>query len=184
MGLAARLTRLCKADIHGVMDQIEDKHLVLKQCLREMEEALDQKQARLNYLKAYLERIHREKKQLKGEHEKLEEDLAAAIRKERDDIARMLIKKLKVLEHHLSVIDLNGSTLDKEIAGLVENLEIQKHQYAELQLRSETCFHQEDPHHPEAMRSAGMPNTEWSALTDEEIELELMKRKEAMKGGQ
>ena len=31
MGIMTRIMRLCKADLHGVMDQLEDKELLLKQ---------------------------------------------------------------------------------------------------------------------------------------------------------
>ena len=44
MGIMSRMLRLWKADLHGVMDQLEDKALVLKQYLREMEVSLKQKQ--------------------------------------------------------------------------------------------------------------------------------------------
>ena len=47
MGIATRITKIFKADIHGVMDQIEDQGLMLKQHLRDMEEALIQKKAQL-----------------------------------------------------------------------------------------------------------------------------------------
>ena len=40
MGLANRMYRIWKADIHGIMDQMEDKGLLLRQHLREMEEEL------------------------------------------------------------------------------------------------------------------------------------------------
>ena len=47
MGIASRIVKIFKADIHGVMDQLEDPGLLLKQYLREMEEALNQKEAKL-----------------------------------------------------------------------------------------------------------------------------------------
>lgn len=183
MGLITRFTRLCKADIHGVMDQLEDKHLVLKQCLREMEEALEQKQVRLEKIKGSIELNRREEGQLKSEEEKLEEDLVSAINKERDDIARMVIRKLKTVEHHLKVIGLNGNTLGREIALLTESLEVQKHQYSELQLRSDTYFHQTHQADTGKNTAFAWPRSGFTTVSDEEIELELIKRKEQMKGG-
>ena len=44
MGITSRLIRIFKADIHGVMDQFEDKGLLLKQYLRDMEDALSDKE--------------------------------------------------------------------------------------------------------------------------------------------
>jgi phage shock protein A len=47
MGILTRIVRICKADIHGVMDHIEDQGLLLKQHLRDMEKALSEKEAGL-----------------------------------------------------------------------------------------------------------------------------------------
>jgi phage shock protein A len=46
MAILTRIFRLFKADIHGIMDQIEDQGLLLKQHLRDMEESLVQKEAK------------------------------------------------------------------------------------------------------------------------------------------
>ena len=50
MGVMTRIFRLFKADLHGVMDQVEDKTLLLKQCVREMEGSLQEKRQRLDGL--------------------------------------------------------------------------------------------------------------------------------------
>ena len=52
MGIITRFIRVCKADIHGVMDQLEDKDLLLKQHLRDMEVELSRKEARIRRLVA------------------------------------------------------------------------------------------------------------------------------------
>jgi len=41
MGITTRLVRIFKADLHGVMDQLEDQGLLLKQHLRDMQAALN-----------------------------------------------------------------------------------------------------------------------------------------------
>ena len=45
MGIASRMVNIFKADIHGVMDQFEDRVLLLKQHLRDMAQTLNQKEA-------------------------------------------------------------------------------------------------------------------------------------------
>ena len=47
MGIMTRLIKICKADVHGVMDQLEDKALLLKQHLRDMQETLTAKETEL-----------------------------------------------------------------------------------------------------------------------------------------
>ena len=50
MAILTRIFRLFKADIHGVMDHIEDQGLLLKQHLRDMEESLVQKEAKIKQM--------------------------------------------------------------------------------------------------------------------------------------
>lgn len=183
MGIMTRFTRLCKADIHGVMDQIEDKGLMLKQCLREMAESLARKQAELDTVKATFDQTRHDREQFCKEQEKLEGDLSAAIEKEKDDIARLLIKKLKTLDLHLDAINQHGKTLERRIASLNEQINTQKHQHAELQLRSQTYFQRSEHKKWEDTVDRIIPLSTCNTLSDEEVELELIKRKEAIKGG-
>jgi phage shock protein A len=183
MGLMTRFTRLCKADIHGVMDQLEDKPLILKQCLREMETSLCRKQAESDKLRISLEQIRHEQKQYGREREKLERDLTAAIERGKDDIARLLIKKVKTMDQHEEVLDRHGDALERKMALLTEGIETQKRQHAELQLRSETWFQQTAHQKWEKTLNRAFPHTVCTSLTREEVELELIKRKETLKGG-
>ncbi len=52
MAILARIIKIFKADIHGVMDRLENRELLLKQHLREMEEILNRKEAKLRQMTA------------------------------------------------------------------------------------------------------------------------------------
>jgi phage shock protein A len=114
MGIMKRFTRICKADINGVMDQIEDKDLILKQCLREMEEAISKKQARANNIRASIEKIVYQKDRFFYDQKKLEKDISSAIEKDKDDMARMLIKKIKTMDQHIDALDQHKTDLEKK----------------------------------------------------------------------
>ena len=112
MGLMTRFVRIFKADIHGVMDQLEDKGLLLKQYLRDMEDALAQKENRLGKVAAAQNQTQQASEKYRLEINKLEQDLTVAIKKDKDEIARMLIKKILPLtklrddvQHHLDHLD-------------------------------------------------------------------------------
>jgi phage shock protein A len=79
------------------MDQLEDRGLVLKQYLRDMEQDLDRKEATLKKIVASRDQAQREHERYTVESEKLEQDLSVAVEKDKDDIARVLIRKLKPL---------------------------------------------------------------------------------------
>ena len=55
MGILSRFFRICKSDIHGVMDLLEDRELLLKQHIRDMETALADDRAGLNRKEQALE---------------------------------------------------------------------------------------------------------------------------------
>jgi phage shock protein A len=125
--------RLCKADIHGVMDQLEDKGLLLKQYMRDMEEELGRKEASL--------------RQMVVSRDKAQQDLGREIR-----------------EFH-------------------EQVEEQRLQYEQLQLRAKEYSHQAEREQWEKAISTTVPAAASREPNEEEVELELLKRKEAAKGG-
>ncbi|OEU67822.1 MAG: hypothetical protein BBJ57_01930 [Desulfobacterales bacterium PC51MH44] len=184
MGILTRVVRLCKADIHGVMDQLEDQGLLLKQHLRDMEKALSHKEARLKKMVASRRQTQQEYDKYKRESEKMEQDLTASIEKERDDIARLLIKKLKPLTNHRDELGRHIEALGQEIAQLQDIVEKQRLQYEQFQLKSTEYFHKTEQQEWEKTLSDIIPNGISHDLCEEEVELELLKRKEALRGGE
>lgn len=183
MTVLSRMLRLCKADLHGVMDQIEDKGLLLKQYLREMECALKEKQARRMELTRAGRQLQGDLDRHQAELEKLEADLALALRKEKDDIARMLIRKRRLLQSGCDAMARQMRRIAEEEAQLAEILSRQEIQYREMKARAaEYGRWSEQRPFSDAAEETGGPG--FSAHpTDEEIEIELLQRKDAMKQG-
>ena len=98
MGIMTRVVRIFKADVHGVMDQLEDQGLLLKQHLRDMAEALRANEVKLNKMKILRKQAQQEYVKYQQQSQTLEQDLVVAIRKNKDEIARMLIRKIKPLD--------------------------------------------------------------------------------------
>jgi len=180
MGIMTRFTRIFKADLHGVMDQIENKQLILKQCLREMETSLAKKQSALNQLKTTLEQIQNEARQINREKEKSEQDLRTAILKEKEDIARLIIKKRMKADLHMETSFHQAESIEKKIHMLTENIEAQKHQHAEMQLRSESWLQKANHQQWEASAFGTISENAWHSISDEEVELELLKQKDVI----
>ena len=183
MGIMTRFMRLCKADIHGVMDQLEDKGLLLKQYLRDMEEELGQKEARLKKLVVSRDKPQQDHDKYSGECEKLDKDIESAIQKGKDDFARLLIMKLKPMATHRDELDRHIQNLGREITQFHELIEEQRLQYEQLELRAKEHLHREERHKWEKTIATTIPSAPSREPTEEEVELELLKRKEAAKGG-
>jgi len=180
MGIATRIVKIFKADIHGVMDQLEDQGLLLKQYLREMEEALHQKKARLAKKMALRNQTQKEHHKYDQQYRALDHDLTVAVEKGKDDIARMLIRKTKSLESLCSEFVDQMATLDDEISQFKEHLSKQRLQYEQLKIRSIEYFHRTEMRVRENDILEIMPNSIPGELSEDEIELELLKRKEAL----
>jgi len=183
MGVFSRIFRLCKADLHGVMDQLEDKSLLLKQYLREMEESLKIKEARMEQIERSCRQIQRDLNQRNQESEKLEQDLDLAVRKEKDEIARMLIRKRRTLQGGCEQLQRQLETLTEEKGKINETLAQQRLQYDQLKVKTAAFCRQAEQRQfeePMAVMDAGFA---WQTPSDEEIELELLQRKEALRPG-
>jgi phage shock protein A len=175
--------RLFKADLHGVMDQMEDKGLLLKQYLREMESTLQQKQARQSQLSQTCRQLQRELSQQHQEEERLETETALAIRKDKDDIAKILIRKRRTLQACCKGMTRRLEILEEEGMHLARMVDQQQLQYQELKVRAAEYCHRVD-RNPFEEAAEIMAESGFSApLTEEEIELELLQRKEALKQG-
>ena len=180
MGIMTRMTRLWKADLHGVMDQLEDKGLLLRQYLREMETHLEREKERQAGLDRAVADIRQEREDIDTAVSGLEKDLELAIRKEKDDIARMLIRKQRAYRAALIHLDRQHRLLSDEKTQLGQTIENQRLQYDQLKIKAAAYF-----------RNTGRPGADnpardadramgFADVSDSEIEIELLQRKDAL----
>jgi phage shock protein A len=183
MGLLTRSIRLCKADLHGVMDQIENQELLLKQHLRDMQAALMRKEADLSRICRARDQARQEYENADKKRESLEEDLEIALKNDRDDIGRVLIKKLKPLIGIQADRRRHIDRLTHDIKQLREKIEQQRLQYEQVQQKATEYFHSTEQKRWEDTTPLDLPGFAAHDLSEEVIELELLQRKEAIKGG-
>ena len=180
MGIITRVVKIFKADIHGVMDQLEDPSLLLKQHLRDMEEVLNDKEVKLKKLLASRDQAQQDYDRFTRQGEKLEQDLNVAIEKKKDDIAKMLIKKRIPLNNLCDELMRHMDTLDQKITRFRKRLDEQHLLYDQLKQRSAAYFHREEMMQWGETISKIIPENFHVELSEKEIELELLRRKEAL----
>ena len=180
MAILARIVKIFKADIHGVMDQLEDRGLLLKQNLRDMEEILHRKEAKLRKMKARHSQGRKDLAGYRQQWEALEHDLTVAVRKNKDDIARMLIRKMKPLENMSDELTRHLKALDEEIIQFKNRLQQQRLKYEQIKCRTAEYLHKTQMQHWERDAIDPIPDDGYGELADQEIELELLKRKDAL----
>ena len=183
MAILSRIIQLFKADIHGVMDQLEDQGLLLKQHLRDMEESMAEKEMKLKKMRSAMDQAQQDYQKGEKETGDLEQDLQVAIKKDRDDIARMLIKKLKPLSRLQSERRNHIERMNHEIDQFKAYIEQQRIQYEQLRQKATEFFYRKEKQKWEPLWPAADSGLLLHELSEEEVELELLQRKEALNGG-
>ncbi len=126
MALITRLSRLLQADIHAVLDKIEEPELLLKQAIRDMEESIasDERQNRL---------WEHEQQQLNYKHDQLtesltdlEDKLSLCFKSNKDELARSLIKRKLETQQAKLLLAENSTALQEKISRLTK--QIKEHQ--------------------------------------------------------
>ncbi|MFH2098276.1 MAG: PspA/IM30 family protein [Pseudomonadota bacterium] len=176
MGILTRMVRLCRADIHGVMDCLEDRELVLAQCLREMEEEMDAAEGRIRETGEHLAALGREREEKAAQAARADEDADLALAREREDLARFFIRRHKLLAAALKV-------LDAAIPQAARHLEVLEETRRERSLSLENLKNRSrelSVARGEGVCSNSAPG-QGAMPTDHEVELELLKRSEALK---
>ncbi len=181
MSVLSRITRLFKADIHGVMDQFEDKELLIKQYLREMENSLQSKEMMLQHLIDDI-RMHENKQaEVLKEIDKLEEDLDLAVRKEKDDIAKMLIRKQRAQKILHQNLERQHKELKEKKKKLSSQLEEQRLRYESFKTKAAAYCHRPENNHFDQKDNVFTTSDNSLIIDDNEVELELIRRKEMLK---
>jgi phage shock protein A len=181
MAIIARIVKIFKADIHGVMDRLEDRRLLLKQHLRDMEEVLHRQETKLRQMTADHNQKQKDLADYRQQWEVLNHDLTVALRKNKDDIARMLIRKMKPLENMSEELARHLDALNEERIQFKNHLKQRRLRYERLKYRTTEYLHRTQMQQWD--KDLMDPNSVdvYETLTDEEIDLELLKRKELLK---
>jgi phage shock protein A len=180
MTIMTRVVKIFKADIHGVMDQLENQELLLKQHLRDMKEALHQKELNRKRLLAAKKQAQNECSRYRRRSEVLEADLAVAIRKDKDDAARRLIRKVMPINKLLDELNGHIRALEAEITSAGVCLDQQRLQYEQIKHQSAEYFRQTQLGGGADKLPYTDSNGLYAELSEEEVELELLKRKDAI----
>jgi len=93
MAMITRVARLFRADMHAVLDRIEEPDLLLRQAVREMQEALAGDERQLAQMDREHGRLDARETDLARSLEQMEGELDICFEAAKDDLARALIKR-------------------------------------------------------------------------------------------
>jgi phage shock protein A len=171
-----RIGTLLRADAHGIVESLEERSLLLKQYVREAELELNRKRARLEAVREEEKQLHELLARRTDEIRGLDEDVALAIASGKDDLARFAIRRLLPRRAEVKALVARIAERAAEAQGLAERVELQQGQLDALRARVRAELAREAP---------GIDASSWGGeamVADEEVELELMRRRGAAGG--
>lgn len=173
-----RITLLLKADAHGVIESLEERSLLLKQYVREAEIELNQKRARLEAVREDEKRLRDALVRHEDEIRSLDEDIALALAGGKDDLARFAIRRLIPRRNEVTALRAQIEQRSAEGQSLAERVAAQQAQFDSLRTRVRAELARESE------VGAASPWPCEAVVADEEVEIELMRRRHSVGGGQ
>ncbi len=110
MAIVNRIRRLFRADVHAVLDIIEEPEAILKQAIREMQEALDWKRARLARDQRNLASLKESEAYTTEQLAKIQKDLKLCLKEGSEELAHKTVGRKLAFEKHLAAVRQRIST--------------------------------------------------------------------------
>lgn len=114
MSLLHRIARLFKADIHGILDALEEPDIMLKQAVREMQEDIEQSQTQLKSLIKEAQQLSQKIQELTAALAEIERQIDGYFAENNASAVKTLLRKKLETERVLQALDKRRKTLLEE----------------------------------------------------------------------
>lgn len=122
MTLIARVSRLFRADLHAVLDRVEEPDLVLRQAVREMEEDLARDGRRREVLRSELQRMEARDGEIERSLSGIEDELDVCFEAGKDDLGRALIRRRLEGRNYRATLARKREGIREKLAGLEQRI--------------------------------------------------------------
>jgi len=171
-----RIATLVKADAHAVVESLEERSLLLKQCVREAEIELNRKRARLEVLRDEVKCLRQSLAGTEGEVRSLDADVTLALGGGKEELARFAARRLLERQRAAQTMRTQLAERGEEERALAERVEVQQAQFDSLRARVRVeLARRTDASAPGEVPCAPL-------VADEEVELELLRRRRSQPG--
>jgi phage shock protein A len=173
MALINRMSRLFTADVHAVLDRIEEPDVLLKQAIREMEEELVRGEQALRLLAHQRERLADRQRKLIAARAEIAGQLDVCFADGNDELARKTLKRRLETERLAQHAVERGEAVEKEITQRQATINEQREHLDVMRQKAEL------------LTTATDDSDEWSvrkfAVTDDEVELAFLRERQLRK---
>ena len=133
MALITRISKLFTADVHAVLDRIEEPEVVLKQALREMTEEVARGEQRLRWLATERQPLEQRLANAEESIVSLDGELDLCFAADEEALARSLVKRKLAIEQQLKITSQQLESNHRDYETLEVELTEQNQQLADLQ---------------------------------------------------
>jgi phage shock protein A len=137
MALINRISRLFAADVHAVLDRIEEPQSLLRQAIREMEEALGRSTRQLHESERELAVLERRREQIEAALPELDEQLDVCFGADNMELARNVVKRKLQAQRIAKHLAERRRTVEEQLADGRKQLEQQRAQLASTKEKAE-----------------------------------------------
>lgn len=104
MALITRVSRLFQADLHAVLDRIEEPELLLQQAVREMQDELSRQQQNILVLEQEQVELNSKESEIDNRLSEMERELDICFESEQEDLARTVVRRKLEAKHYLQQV--------------------------------------------------------------------------------
>jgi phage shock protein A len=179
MALINRVTRLFRADLHAVLDRVEEPDILLRQAIREMEEDLTRDEQAYRRHEREHEQLAKKESELRQLHAALGEELDVCFAADKEDLARSLIRRRLETEGSLRLSGRRREALAAQRDELARRLAENRTRYESMRQKAELFDERQGENKPDSVdRWPGVD----VRVRDEDVEVALLKERRRRAG--
>lgn len=153
MALITRIARLFQADMHSILDSIEEPHSALKQAMREMAAAIESGEQKIEVLARREERLGAYQAEQDKCFTETEQRIDLCFRADDENLARAMIRRKLEIEKRIKLTARERAALELEREKHARELSVQRAKLASVKEQMEILA-KEDRHTPSTPRRA------------------------------
>ena len=167
MALVNRITRIFTADLHAVLDRIEEQEVLLAQSIREMADAVAADERRLGAVKERRQQCQRDLAASNARLAEFDRELDLCLGSDQDDLARSVIRKKLAESRAAASLTSTAREAEETIAELTARLDERRRDLEEISQQAEVV-----------RRDRPVAKTDYEAVSDNDVEIALLAEKE------
>jgi phage shock protein A len=137
MALINRLSRLFQADLHAVLDRIEEPDTLLRQSIREMQEAIVQDTRQIKRLQLEQGQLTARQTEVERSLKQITEELDVCFASYKEELARKLIKRKLEAERFGEFLSRKCRTLEDNLVEITARVEEHRSRLDSLRQKAE-----------------------------------------------